>query len=202
MAIKKQSKVAKAISSLSKEESDKIGMEVASIMKNELQFLVYLYTKSCRLLVKDTCGWEQEDLHQYMMECLWKGLATYDYSKKIKKNTYLSVIFKNSMANLIKSCNLDKRKYTRLYCPEVMIETKDDCNEMTGEDWVIYQSTFKSVITNMTEKEKKVMAYHLAYGMSIAEICKKTKMKKITVVKTIKDVRERMEIMRDIVCDQ
>lgn len=202
MAARKKSKVAKAIAALSREESDRIGMEVAIAMKTDLKFLVYSYSRSCSHLVKDTFGWEQEDLEQHMMEVLWKGLATYDESKRIKKTTYLSVIFKNSMANLIKACNRDKRRLTRLYCPEIMVEDSEQSAQLTGEDWVSYQSTFSSVIGHLSEREKKVMAYHLAYGMSISDICRKTRITKVEVVSIIKMIKDKMEVIRDTICGQ
>ena len=169
-------------------------------MSGEMKYLVCSFTRSCQHLVKDTFGWETEDLEQYMLTTLWKGLATYDKDKKIKKVTYLSVIFRNSMSNLIKSCNRDKRKYTRLSCSpdhESIFESEGDIG---GEEWMSYQTSFKTVVDALSDKERKIMAYHLAYGMGISEICKKTKLKKTEVVSIIKDIKEKIDEMREFLC--
>ena len=81
-------------------------------MQNKMKYIVNLYIRSYRVSCKNSFGWEDDDLKQYIVEALWYGLATFKKSKKIKVETYLSCVLRNWMINLSKKCK--RKKYIDL----------------------------------------------------------------------------------------
>lgn len=195
--IRRNSKLSIALRSLTQDQQDALGLEAQEMMKKEVQFLVYTYQKSTFPLVKTVLGWEREDLHAYMWETTWKALVTFDPSRNVKKITYVSMFFRNYLNNLIKSCHRKKRQETKLYGVPFNIEIEDDA--MNGEEWNIYQTNFERLISDLGEKEVKVLAYHLYYGMSIKEISSAAKLDSVAVISIIKNIKQRFGSYMDIV---
>ena len=194
--IRKNSKLAIALSKLTQPEQDKLGIEAQSMMEKEVQFLVYTYTKSTLPLVKTVLGWEREDLHAYMWETTWKGLVTFDPERGVKKITYVSMFFRNYLNNLIKACHRKKRQETKIYGVPFELEIAEE--SMNGEEWPVYQTNFEMLVAELGKKEVRVLAYHLYYGCTIKEISERVKMPSPDVISIIKNIKDKFDVYMDL----
>lgn len=189
---RKRTKTKDRLLSLSKQESDKLGLEVHNLMQNELSYLVNKYVYKYRNATASTFGWTEDDLRQHIMIILWKGAATFDSSKKVKKTTYLSTILYYQMGNLSKSCQNQKNSNSKLYCPEDLYDSEYTTDFNCPEDWSVYSQQFKILMDKMTKLETKVLVAHLLRGDSVTQMQKKLKVPRPEIVSAIKSLTNKM----------
>lgn len=189
----KRTKTRDKLLSLSREESNRIGLEVQKLMTGDMKYLVNKYMFRYRNSVKSTWGWNDDDLHQHIMIILWKGVATFDAEKNIKMTTYLSTILYYQMGNLSKSIQNPKNSLSKFYCPEEIYDTENMTDFTTAEDWSIYAQSFGVLMGSMSQNEMKVLVAHLLDGLSLTQMQKKFKMKRPDLVGIIKSLTNKME---------
>lgn len=189
----KRTKTNDKLLSLTKEESDKIGVEVVRLMDNEMSYLVNKYMFRYRNATSSTFGWTDDDLRQHIMIILWKGVATFDPTKKVKMTTYLSTILYYQMGNLSKRCQNDKNSLSKLYCPEDLYDSEETIDPNSTEDWSAYAQNFSILMERMSTLETKVLVSHLLRGESITRMQKSFKVKRPELISAIKSLKEKME---------
>lgn len=180
--------------SLTKEESDLIGIEVERLVKNEMSYIVNLYINKYKKAVFDTFGWEKDDLLQHIRIVMWKGVATFDPEMKFKMTTYLSKMLYYQMGNLSKACQNKKNSNSKLYCPGELFDSEEIIDYDSAEDWAIYSRKFKVLLTKLSKRDMKVLVSHLVYGHSMADMETKYGFKKTEIVASLKRIKEKMEI--------
>lgn len=161
-------------------------------MNNEMKYLVNKYVYRYINTVGSTFGWNEDDLRQEITIILWKGVATFDESRKIKMTTYLSTILYYQMGNLSKKCQNKKNSMSKLYCPEDLFESEFTSDLTSCEDWFAYSQSFYILMDKMTKLESQVLISHLLDGNSITQIQKKLKIKKPLIVAAFKSLKEKM----------
>lgn len=192
MAIKKRTKTRDKLLSIPKDEMDKLGIEVARLMENEMSFLVNKYMYKYRNSTASTFGWNEDDLRQHIMIILWKGAATYDPARKVKLTTYLSTMLYYQMGNLSKSIQNDKNTNSKLYCPEDLYDSPHTTDYIDGEQWASYSMQFKILMDKMTGLETKVLTAHLLNGDSITQMQKNLKLKRPEIISAVKSLKGKM----------
>jgi len=193
MKTKKRTKTRDTLLSYSKEDMDKIGIQVKLLMENEMNYLVNKYIYKYKNATASTFGWNEDDLHQHIMIILWKGAATFDPTKNVKLTTYLSTMLYYQMGNLSKSCQNQKNSMSKLYCPEDLYESEHTTDFNNAEDWSVYAQQFKILMNKMTKLETKVLVSHLLKGESITQMQKTLSMKRPDIIHNIKSLKDKME---------
>lgn len=190
---KKRTKTKDKLLSFSAEERDKLGIEVARMMDNEMSYLVNKYMGKYRSSTASTFGWTDDDLRQHIMIILWKGAATFDPKKKVKMTTYLSTMLYYQMGNLSKSIQNDKNSNSKLYCSDDLYDNEFTTDLNNAEEWNIYSQQFKILMDKMSKVEQKILISHLLSGESITQMQKKLKMQRSDIIASIKSLKGKME---------
>lgn len=192
---KKRTKTLDRLLSLSDERKNEIGILIEQMMKNELSYICYSYVQKYKSAVRDTFGWDEDDLKQYIREVLWKGIATYDpdHEKGSKLKTFLSTILYYQMGNLSKRCQNKKNSMSKLYCADTLFDVDETIDSTTGEDWLNYRQNFKILIGNLSKVESKILVLHLVEGCSIEVMQKKLNIDRPTVVGSILSIKKKMK---------
>ncbi len=190
---KKRTKTKDKLLALSKEESDKIGLQVIQIMEGELKSKVnsyiYKYEKSC----KNVWGWEREDVKQYITEVIWKGVVTFSPEKKIPLKGYLSTILYYQMGNLSKTLQSKRNALTKLYCPEELFDAEETTIDNSSEDWHNYMRSFGVLKGKLTPLEKKILSAHLLGDLDLRQTQKHFNLKREEVLNILMNMRDKME---------
>lgn len=194
MTTKKRTKTKDKVLSLSKEESDLIGIKVYNLMKTDLKFIVNKYVMSYRSACKNILGWDDEDIKQYIAEILWKGVATFDDLKNVKLTTYLSAILYYQMANLSKSLQKKKRYTNTVLTEETLKRAEEAVDETTTEDWIQHRNKFSVLLGNISKKETNVLILHLLNGFSVEEMKKELKLPRTEIISILKGINEKLKI--------
>ena len=190
----KEGKVYQLLHSISDERKEELGLKVEAYIKNELSYIVNKYCIRYSYAVQATFGWDQDDLMQYIRMSLWKGVATFDATKKAKEVTYLSRILEYAFANLAKKCKTKKHSLSKLHFPDQMFITEEITIDETAEDWLQYMRSFAAIKDSVTKQEMKVLVKHLLMDQDLMEIAEELKIKRADVVKIIKQLRSKMEL--------
>jgi len=190
----KEGKIYKLLHSISNEKKEELGFKMESLIKGDLAYIVNKYIVRYSYAVKATFGWDEDDLMQYIRMALWKGVATYDPTKRAKEVTYLSRILDYAFANLAKKCNTKKHSLSKLYFPDQLFITEDLTIDETAEDWLQYAKSFSAIKDQITKKEMKVLVKHLLMDQDIMEIAESLSLKRSDVIKIIKNLRDKMEL--------
>lgn len=194
MTKEKRTKTKDKVLSLSKEESDLIGIKVFHLMKTDLKYIVNKYVMSYRVACRNILGWDDEDIRQHMAEILWKGVATFDESKNFKLTTYLSAILYYQMANLSKSLQKKKRYTNTVLTEETLKRAEEAVDESTTEDWVQHRNKFSILLGNITKKETNVLILHLLNGFTVEEMKKELKLPRTEIVSILKGMNEKIKM--------
>ena len=190
----KDGKIYKFLQSIPDNRRDELGYKVESLIKGDLSYIVNKYITRYSYAVQSTFGWEEEDLMQYIKMALWKGVATYDPTKKAKEVTYLSRILEYAFANLAKKCNTKKHSYSKLFFPDQLFITEEIMIEETAEDWMHYARSFSAIKDLISKEEMKVLVKHLLMDQDIMQIANDLKLKRSDVIRIIKNLRSKMEL--------
>lgn len=188
-------KTKRTLLALSREDSNRLGLEVEALIRTggALNYLVNSYLGKYHSAAADTFGWTREDLLQHMRIILWKGMATFDPSRKYKVTTYLSAILYYQMGNFSKTCQSKKNSKSKLcfiettYFPDEMINKRE-----TPEDWNRYAQSFSILMEDMAEHERKIMFHHFVEGVSLDEMSKALALPRPMVVAAIKSIKSRI----------
>jgi len=185
----KKGKTALILEAITPDQNIKYGIKVEHLIQNEMKYIVNKYIYKYRKAVFDTFGWDTDDLLQQVRLVLWKGVATFDTSKKAKIETYCSTMLYYAFLNISKKCKTYKHSLSKLYCPEEMFESEELIFYETGEDWVRYAQSFKVLMNTLTDNEQKVIVRYLVHGESTIDISKQTKIKKTEVIYILKNIK-------------
>lgn len=190
---KKRTKTKDKLLKISKERMDEIGIEVDRLMKNEMKYLTNKYIFKYRNSTASVFGWNEDDLRQHIMIILWKGVATFDKTKKVALTTYLSTILYYQMGNLSKSCQNQKNSMSKMYCPEDLYDSEFTTDFSSSEDWLRYSQQFSILMDRMNSLEKKVLVSHLLRDESITQMQKRLKIPRPNIVSSLKSLKDKME---------
>jgi DNA-directed RNA polymerase specialized sigma24 family protein len=188
----KRDKTKKVLLSLTREQANEIGIRVEALIKSDLNYIVNKYVRQYQVAAEDTFGWTKDDLMQHIRIILWKGLATFDESKKFKVTTYLSTILYYQMGNFSKACQSTKNSSSKLYCPETIYPNEDMVDHQTAEDWYSYAQSFGILMGKINELEKQVLVCHLINGDSLVEMEKKIKSPRSEIISVIKGLKQKI----------
>ncbi len=189
----KEGKIYKLLNSISDEKREELGLKVEALIKSDLKYIVNKYVKRYSYATQATFGWDEQDLMQYIRMALWKGVATYDPTKRAKETTYLSRILEYAFANLAKKVNTKKHSLSKLYFPDQLFITEELTIDETAEDWLQYSRSFAAIKDQVTKEEMKVLVKHLLMNQDIMEIAEDLEIKRSDVIRIIKKLREKME---------
>ena len=193
MTKKKISKTDEIVLSLSREEANRIGLEVERLIENEMSYIVNKYIRSYANACKDTFGWDEEDLLQHMRILMWKGVATYQEGKNAKMTTYLSSILGYRMANLSKRIKRKKHQMCKLSFFDELAETDETTEFDTPEHWMKYAERFRVLVDRMNKIEEQVLVCHLIEDMSLKQMEKKLSVRRPLLVSALKTLKEKMQ---------
>lgn len=110
-------------------------------MSDKMKYITTWYANKYQSNAVALFGWTRDDLMQNIRVVMWKGLATFDASKKFKVETYLSKILEHYFANLAKRCRV-AQKYRS---PNSFDMSFDDEEKFSSHDHV-YRNQFTSEI--------------------------------------------------------
>lgn len=185
-----------ALSSLSNEERDRLGLETERLIKNEMSYIVNSYIYRYQHAAANTLGWDKDDLLQYIRMVLYTGVVTFSPDKQVKMTSYLSTILWYQMGNLSIKIQNKKNSNSKMVFVETLYESEDMIDFTTSEDWLIYARKFERIIDRLTSVEQKLLVYHLIYGHTIGELEEKTGASKIEIVKALKTLKVKIEVLR------
>ena len=190
----KEGKIYKLLHSIPDVKREELGLKVESLISRELSYIVNRYISRYTYAVKNTFGWDEDDLLQYIRLALWKGVATYDPTKKAKEVTYLSRILEYAFANLAKKCNTKKHSLSKLYFPDQIFITEELTIDETAEDWLQYMRSFSAIKDKISKVEMKILVKHLLMDQDIKDIANDLDLKRSDVISIIKNIRSKMEL--------
>jgi DNA-directed RNA polymerase specialized sigma24 family protein len=193
MAKTARNKTKNVLLALSEKETNRIGIEVERLIKNEMSFIVNKYVYKYKNATFETFGWDTDDLLQHIRVLMWRGVATFDTERKLKMTTYLSSILYYQMGNLSKKISSKKNSQSKLYCPEVFYDSEEMIDFTTAEDWLLYAKKFEHLVGRLSDLETKVLVMHLIYGHTLDEMEEKLTVKRIDLIKSIKVIKVKME---------
>lgn len=193
MAKTARNKTKNVLLALSELETNRIGMEVERLIKNEMSFIVNKYVYKYKNATFETFGWDTDDLLQHIRVLMWRGVATFNPERKLKMTTYLSSILYYQMGNLSKKISSKKNSQSKLYCPEIFYDSEEMIDFTTAEDWLLYAKKFEHLVGRLTDLETKVLVMHLIYGHTLDEMEEKLTVKRIDLIKSIKVIKVKME---------
>lgn len=188
-----RNKTKNVLLALSEVETNRIGIEVERLIKNEMSFIVNKYVYKYKNATFETFGWDTDDLLQHIRVLMWRGVATFDIERKLKMTTYLSSILYYQMGNLSKKISSKKNSQSKLYCPEVFYDSEEMIDFTTAEDWLLYAKKFEHLVGRLSDLETKVLVMHLIYGHTLDEMEEKLTVKRIDLIKSIKVIKVKME---------
>ena len=195
----KRNRTVTVLMSLSRQESNRLGLEVERLIKNEMSYIVNKYVRQYRSAAQETFGWTNDDLLQHIRMIMFKGMATFDPSKNFKITTYLSSILYYQMGNFSKKCQAKKNTNSKLYCPETLHPSDETTTKETAEDWYGYMETFKFLMGKLSENEKRILYLHLVDDHSITEMEAETKLPRAEIVSIIKTLKVKInECMSEV----
>jgi DNA-directed RNA polymerase specialized sigma24 family protein len=193
MAKMARNKTKNVLLALSEVETNRIGIEVERLIKNEMSFIVNKYVYKYKNATFETFGWDTDDLLQHIRVLMWRGVATFNPERKLKMTTYLSSILYYQMGNLSKKISSKKNSQSKLYCPEVFYDSEEMIDFTTAEDWLLYARKFEHLVGRLTDLETKVLVMHLIYGHTLDEMEEKLSVKRVDLIKSIKVIKVKME---------
>lgn len=198
----KRNRTITVLMSLTRQQSNELGLQVEKLIKNEMSYIVNKYVRQYRSAAQETFGWTTDDLMQHIRLILFKGMATFDPSKNFKITTYLSTILYYQMGNFSKTCQSNKNSNSKIYCPETLHPADETTTKETAEDWYAYMESFKILMGRLSEGEKKILYLHLVDDHSIGEMEAETKMPRAEIVGHIKSLKLKIsehmtEVKRD-----
>lgn len=185
----KRDRTIKVLMSLTRQQSNELGLQVEKLIKNEMSYIVNKYVRQYRSAALDTFGWTSDDLMQHIRLILFKGMATFDPSKNFKITTYLSTILYYQMGNFSKTCQSNKNSNSKIYCPETLHPADEITTKETAEDWYSYMESFKILMGKLNEREKQILYLHLVDDYSIGEMETETKIPRAEIVGIIKSLK-------------
>lgn len=185
----KRARTKTVLMSLSRQDSNRLGMEVERLIKNEMNYIVNKYVRQYRSAAQETFGWTVDDLMQHIRIIMFKGLATFDPSKNFKVTTYLSKILYYQMGNFSKTCQSNKNSNSKLYCPEILQPANENTTNETAEDWYAYIESFKILVGKLSSKEQKILYLHLVDNYSLNEMEVELKLPRAEIVGAIKSLK-------------
>jgi len=189
----KSPRIERKIRTLSKEESDAIGIQIESLMKNEMLYIVNKYIRQFTKAAYDVFGWTKEDLQQQVRIAFWRGLATYDKTKGAKVTTYLSVILFHYFMSFSKKCKSSRNSEAKLYPVEEIYETYDEYNKPIGvDDKIHWEESVQYLMAKLSDKEKMIIRYYAGEETGINRIAMDSGIPKTQVAKTIKSIRTKI----------
>lgn len=185
----KRNRTVTVLMSLTRQQSNELGLQVEKLIKNEMSYIVNKYVRQYRSAAQETFGWTTDDLMQHIRFIMFRGMATFDVSKGFKITTYLSTILYYQMGNFSKACQSNKNANSKLYCPETLHPSEETTTKETAEDWYSYMETFKLLMGKLSEKEKRILYLHLVDDHSITEMEAETKLPRAEIVSIIKTLK-------------
>ena len=166
----KEGKIYQLLRAIPDGKREELGLKVEALIKGDLSFIVNKYRMRYSYATQATFGWDEDDLMQYIRMALWKGVATYDPTKRAKETTYLSRILEYAFANLAKKCNTKKHSLSKLYFPDQMFITEELTIDETAEDWLQYARSFAAIKDQITKSEMSAFATKLHDGDYVTEL--------------------------------
>lgn len=191
-----RNKTIKRLQALSEEEKNRLGNELDRLLKKEMSYIVNYYVCNYSTAAKEVLGWDKEDLLQHIRIILWKGIVTFNPSTGFKVTSYLSKILYYQMGNLSKKIQSKKNVNLKIIFPDEIYETKENVEAYFGEDWISYMMKFQNICNTLNDVEKKVLVSHLIYDISIEDIMIKYSLKRIDVIKALREIKLRVEYDR------
>lgn len=176
-----------------------------------MRYITSWYVKRYKIAAAAALGWSEDDLMQNIRISMWKGLATFDPSKKFKVETYLSSILEKYFSSLAKRCR-SAFKHKMVSMQELVGDTYDThivgheesdiswirdqlyklqyTTDAHGPDDLAYQKKrVAEFAERLTELELLVLQEHVISGKSLPSIAKETGTPLNRVTRTIKDLR-------------
>lgn len=181
-----------------------------------MQYITNRYINKYNVAVSAALGWTKEDLLQNIRIAMWKGIATFDSSKKFKVETYLSSILENYFNSLAKRCrssfkhkmiHIDTRH--RNQDPKQLDTQMGSTDSNRTETWLREQTYRKQFIVDpeqpdallaraksargfmerLTELEALVLEEHVVNGKSIPSLAKDLGKPRNQITRTVKSIR-------------
>lgn len=210
-SVEPEGKTQKALKALTREQANALGERIEHLLANEMQYITSWYVKRYKNAALAALGWSEDDLTQNIRIQIWKGLATFDSSKKFKLETYLSSILEKYFASLAKRCrSAFKHKLVSMndmigdtYDSHIVGHEESDitwirdqlyriqyASESKGPEDLVYQSKrVEEFFKRLTDLELLILQEHVIGGKSLPTIAKETNTPLNRVTRTIKDVR-------------
>lgn len=201
----KPGKIKAAIDALTPEQNRQISIEIDDLIRGEMSYIVGKYVRNYSFILGDTFGWSSDDILQQIRIRFWRGLATFDESKKVKKTTYLGDILSKYFSTLLKRCRSKKNKNTKM-SPIGDSFSIFEMDENIVESFETMQTTEKNesyllFISKLSDFEAEVfeLFFIIGYQISVISEILNVKPRKIsTTIKTLKElVRQHYQDLDD-----
>jgi DNA-directed RNA polymerase specialized sigma24 family protein len=181
------------IKSLSRDESNAIGLKIEELIRGDMSYIVNKYIRKYKTSAYDVFGWTPEDLLQQIRIVMWKGLATFQPEKKFKITTYLSVILLNYFLSLSKKCRSNKNAKAKLYCVEEVYETVEEPSEHIDAEMLLdAQQNTQYFMDKLTLVERFVMPFFEDEPISISALANKSGLSKKESGRIIQSIKRKL----------
>jgi RNA polymerase sigma factor (sigma-70 family) len=197
--MKKNGKIKSKLLSLDKNKLQELNHEIEYLIKNDLSFIINKLINSYYYTLKETFGYEREDIMQLIRIRLWRGLATFDSSKNVKKTTYLYSVLNNYFLTLSTMSKALKNKNSKF----TFLDDEEDKNDdvFDKQNFQTYeQSEFNEIDENFFYRiqnrlslfERNVFILYFLMQNNHCEIAQRlgTGVKKIS--QTIKELKTKI----------
>lgn len=195
---KKTWKITKKIQKQTEKKRNEFSNKIDSLLKKELKKTVDIIVFKHLSYLENTLGYNKDDLLNDIRVAVWKGLLTYDSSKKVLLTTYLVNIINNMVSTLRTRANSNKNTFLRFYADvhDSDVAESDLVTEETGELIFERRQECLNDLKALSDEDEKIYRA-LAIGDSISKIMDDNGLKRHEAIGKIKNIISRIEERRN-----
>ncbi len=178
------------------EQKAKLSLDIEYLIHNDLKNDVTFYLKRYSTILELKLGMTEEDLVNDIREQVWKGLLTWRNDGKANRKTYISNLIEKRFITLLQKTGAKKNNII-LYYADVFttLQQKIDKEYLetqeTGEEILKQRQEAMKDLESLSLVEKLIYP-DLLIGRSIGEIMKQHRLDRVSVVKAITKINERV----------
>jgi RNA polymerase sigma factor (sigma-70 family) len=186
-------KTSRKLKRISPVRLEAIGLQIESLLAGEMKSVSRFYVGKYHPMLRETLGYTAEDILQEIRIVIWRGIATYN-PKMSKLKTYLCNLLRRRFHNL--AIRKNRKKRGRLIPVEKLSQDQQPVDQHNNETWLDYLEQFQNIVDTLDKSEMNVLKWHLK-GYTLDEICRKTNQRRVNVIKNLKTIKTRMEVLRN-----
>lgn len=185
-------KTEKILRTLSPERKREIGEEIEHLLRTDMRYIAHKYVNQFRVAAFDTFGWTREDLMQQVRITMWKGLATFDPSKKFKITTYLSAILFHYFMSLSKKCRSNKNAKSKLVCVEDGMDAEMAVDDFSLDELMDSSESMSYFLGKLKAQELDALTLLYIERKNVTEVSRSMKLSKQQVSDLTRSIKTKL----------